>query len=210
MVPLILLAASLLPAQQASMDCADTGAQTATTETQSVRGPGGASAVLKVSSSDDHSKNSHECWADYQLLVTPASGRPPVTVDIDASDGDWGRSLSLRLAGFSNDGQHVLGILAEGGKYSLAFLFDYNTGSGQVQLVDLKMPFAHILAASCRQTLIVIGMTKAGGIVLESSSEKVCGPARQWVLDPAATKPAQPLPVGALVLPLYDPKQNVP
>lgn len=205
MLPLILLAASLLPAQQASMECVDTGAQTATAETQPVRGPGGTSAVLKVASTDDHSKNSHECWADYQLLVTPAHGGSPVTVDLDSSDGDWGRSLSLLLAGFSNDGQHVVGILAEGGKSPVALLFDYNTGSGQVQLVDLKMPFAHILAANCRQTLIVIGMTKAGGIVMESSSEKVCGPGRRWVVDPAGSK-AQPLSPGTLILGLYESK----
>jgi hypothetical protein len=205
MWPLILLAASLLPVQQASMDCADTGAQTATAETQPVRGPGGASAALKVSSTDDHSKNSHECWAAYQLLVTPAHGGSPATVDLDSSDGDWGRSLSLRLAGFSNDGQHVVGILAESGKYPLVLLFDYNPGSGQVQLVDLQMTFAHVLAATCRQTLTVIGMTKAGEIVVESSTEKACGPGRRWAVEPAASK-AQPLSPGTSILGLYEAK----
>src|ERR1700752_644621 len=209
MLPLILLAASLLPTQQASMDCADTGAQTATAQTQPVRGPGGASVVLKVSSTDDHSKNSHECWADYQLLVTPAQGGSPVTVDLDSSDGDWGRSLSLNLAGFSNDGQHVLGILAEGGKYSIALLLDYNTGSVQVQLVDLKMQFARIMPARCSESLDVAGTTQGGAIVLQQTSDKPCGTNRRWQLAPAASKPPQPLPAGASILPLYDSKQNV-
>jgi hypothetical protein len=191
------------------MDCADTGAQTATAQTQPVRGPGGASVVLKVSSTDDHGKNSHECWADYQLLITPAHGGSPVTVDLDSSDGDWGRSLSLNLAGFSNDGQDVLGTLAEGGKYSMALLFDYNTGSRQVQLVDLKMEFARIMPASCSDSLDVVGTTQGDAIVLQQTSEKPCGASRRWLLNPAASKPPQPLPAGASILPLYDPKQNV-
>jgi hypothetical protein len=92
MLPLILLAASLLPSQQAVMECADTGATIATAETQPVRGPSGATAVLKVSASDDHSKDSHDCNADYKLVVTPAAGGAPAEVDFLASDGDYGRS----------------------------------------------------------------------------------------------------------------------
>jgi len=37
MLPLILFAASLLPSQQASMECVDTGANIAATETPAVR-----------------------------------------------------------------------------------------------------------------------------------------------------------------------------
>src|SRR6266581_9348661 len=60
----ILLAASLLPVQQTSMKCVDTGAEIAAAQTQPLAGPGGASAQLKVSTADDHSKNSHECNAE--------------------------------------------------------------------------------------------------------------------------------------------------
>src|SRR5579863_5175565 len=101
MLPLILLAASLLPSQKAAMECAETGAAIASAETQPAHGPSGATAVLKVSTSDDHSKDSHDCNADYKLAVTPSPGGAPVEVDFLASDGDYGRSLSLRLAGFS-------------------------------------------------------------------------------------------------------------
>ena len=205
MLPLILLAASLLNSQQASMECVDTGANIAATETQAVRGPHGATAVLKVSTADDHSKNSHDCNADYKLAVTPATGGAPAEFDFLASDGDYGRTLSLRLAGFSQDGKRVLGILAEGGKYSTTLLFDYHAGDAQVPLVDLKMQFAHVAPLGCSQTLEVIGTTTNGAIVVESNSEKACGSSRRWLVNAAGSE-AQPLPQGASILSLYESK----
>jgi hypothetical protein len=44
----ILLAASLLPSQQASMHCIDRGSEIAAAQTQPVRGLNGVTAVLKV------------------------------------------------------------------------------------------------------------------------------------------------------------------
>jgi hypothetical protein len=208
MLPLILLAASLLLSQQASMECVDTGANIAATETQAVRGPGGATAVLKVSTADDHSKNSHDCNADYKLVVTPATGGAPVELDFIASDGDYGRILSLRLAGFSQDGKRVLGILAESGKYSTTLLFDYHAGDTQVQIVDLKMQFARVAPPGCSQTLGVIGTTASGAIVVESNSEKACGSSRSWFVDAAGSK-AQPLPQSAAILGLYESNSGV-
>jgi hypothetical protein len=208
MLPLILLAASLLLSQQASMECVDTGASIAATETQAVRGPNGATAVLKVSTADDHSKNSHDCNADYKLVVTPANGGAPVELDFIASDGDYGRSLSLRLAGFSRDGKRVLGILAEDGKYSTTLLFDYHEGGGPVQIVDLKMQFARVAPPGCIQTLEVIGTTASGAIVVESNSEKACGSSRRWLVDAAARK-GQPLPRSATILGLYESNSGV-
>jgi hypothetical protein len=116
MFPLILFAASLFPSQEASAQCVDTGASIAVTETQPVRGPSGTSAVLKVSTSDDHSKNSHLCNAEYQLLFMPAGGGAPVVADLLTADDDYGRSLSLRLDGFSQDGNQIFGIFSERGK----------------------------------------------------------------------------------------------
>jgi hypothetical protein len=104
----ILFATLILPAWQASTHCVDSGADTATTQTQPLSGPGGASAVLKVSTADDHSKNSHECMAEYQLGFTPAGGGAPVYVDLIASDADYDRIISLRLYGFSQDGKTSL------------------------------------------------------------------------------------------------------
>ena len=205
MLPLILLAASLLLSQQASMECVDTGANIAATETPAVRGPAGATSVLKVSTADDHSKNSHDCNADYKLVVTPATGGAPVEVDFLASDGDYGRSLSLRLAGFSQDGKRVLGILNEGGKYSTTLLFDYHAGDAQAQIVDLKMQFARVAPPGCVQTLEVIGTTASGAIAMESNSEKACGSSRRWLVDSAGSK-ARPLSPSAAILELYGSK----
>src|ERR1700693_2630757 len=96
----LLLAVSLLPAQQASVHCVDTGTETAASRTQPLHGPGGVVAVLKVSTADDHSKNSHDCNAEYQLLIMPAGARTPVVVDLLTSDADYDRIISLRLDGF--------------------------------------------------------------------------------------------------------------
>jgi hypothetical protein len=206
MLPLILLAASLIPSQQTSAECVDTGAQTATTQTQPVRGPGGVSAVLKVSTEDDHSKNSHECNADYLLLVTPAKGGAPSVVDIDTVDGSWGRTLSPRLDGFSQDGKHIFGIIAEGGKWPLALLFDYDTTSeGSPQLIDLNMQFARTLPPTCISKFGVIGTAEAGGIVLELNSTEPCGTARRWIVFASGGKP-RPLSTGVSIVDLYESK----
>ena len=187
------------------MQCAETGAHVAGVETQPVRGPGGATAVLKVTTADDHSKNSHDCNADYKLVFTGAAGAAPVEVDVIESDAEYGRSLSLQLAGFSEDGKHVFGILSEGGKYTTTFLFDYHAGDAQAQIVDLKMQFARVAPPGCVQTLAVIGTTKSGAIVVESNSDKACGARRRWFVDPTGSK-AQPLSPGASILRLYESK----
>jgi hypothetical protein len=209
MLPLILLAASLLHSRQASLECVDTGANIAATETQQVRGPRGATAVLKVSSADDHSKNSHDCMADYKLVFTPAAGSAPVEIDFLASDGDYGRTLSLRLAGFSQDGKRVLGILAEGGKYPTTMLFDYHLGDAQAPIVDLQAQFDRVAPPGCAQALEVIGTTANGAIVLESNSEKACGSSRRWLVGAGGSK-AQPLLQGASILSLYELKDSAP
>ncbi len=43
-------------------------------QTQPVHGPAESSAILKVSSLNDASKDSHQSFANYQPLVTPAAG----------------------------------------------------------------------------------------------------------------------------------------
>lgn len=188
------------------MECADTGAVTAKAETQPVRGPGGATAILKVSTTDDHSKDSHECWAEYKLVFTPAGGAP-VEADVDTSDGDWGRPISLRLAGFTRDGKRVLGAFTEGGKYASTLLFDYHAGEAVAQLVDLNAQFAHVAPRGCVSTLGIIGTTGGGAIVVESESPTACGASRRWVIDPSGSK-AHPLTQGAAIVALYEPSSG--
>jgi len=202
----LLFAVSLLP-RQASVHCVDTGAETAASQTQPLHGPGGVTAMLKVSTADDHSKNSHDCTAEYQLLVTPAGTGAPVVVDLLTSDAEYDRIISLRLDGFSQDGKRVFGVLSEGGKYPATTLFAYSTADGQVQLMDLRKPFAHVMAGKCSTTFDVIGTTVAGIIALELSSPEKCSPNSRWVVNPAGGNP-QPLPQAASILDLYKSKDT--
>jgi hypothetical protein len=113
------------------MRCVEGGANIATAETESLRGPLGVVVVLKVSSDDDHSQNTHLCEADYTLLVTHADRGAVVPVDLLTTDDDWDRTLSLTLSGFAHDGKRVFGVLAEKGKHPSTVLFAYDTGDSQ-------------------------------------------------------------------------------
>jgi hypothetical protein len=200
----VLVAAFLLPAEVASMPCANLAA----TQTQPVRGRDGMAALLKVSSADDHSKNSHDCEAQYQLVITPTTG-PAVVVALLTSDAGWDRSLSLRLNGFSHDGQRVFGVLSEDGKFSSTTLFDYNTADGTVRLIDLKERFAHIVAAKCVATSNIIGSTTTSAIVLELHPAEPCATGGRWLLNPAGS-PVQRLPQHVSFLNLYEFKDDAP
>lgn len=199
-----ILFAALAVTQQVSMECANTA--NAGAQTQAVRGPAGSSAILKVSSSDDASKDSHQCNAEYRLLVTPAPGATPTTLDFLSSDGDYGRILSVRLDGFSHDGGRIFGVLVEGdstpGSTPTTLLFDYHASGGPVQLVDLTKQFAPVMPAACIRTLNVIGTTSSGAIVMETNSAKPCGSSSRWLLDPTAGRP-RPLSPSASFSPLY-------
>src|SRR5580700_1942992 len=205
----ILLAVSLLPRQQASVHCVDTGAETTASQTQPLRGPGGVTAVLKVSTADDHSKNSHDCNAEYQLLIIPAGSGAPIVVNLLTSDAEYDRIISLRLDGFSQDGKRLFGVISEVGKFPATTLFAYSTADGQVQLMDLRKPFARMMAAKCSATFDVIGTTTAGTIALELSSTEKCSPNTRWVVNPAGGSP-QPIPQAASILDLYKSKEGAP
>jgi hypothetical protein len=206
---LILLAASLLPALEASMHCVDAGTRIAATQTQPLRGPDLVVAVLKVSSSDDRNKNSHLCNAEYRLLMMRVPAGAPVVVDLLTTDADWDRVLSLSLYGFSHDGKRVFGVLTERGKFPTTTLFDYDTADGKVQLTNLTKQFAHIVAARCSATFDVIGTTETGAIVLELSSEKRCAPTGPWLLNTSRGS-VQFLPPRASYVSLYEFKVNAP
>lgn len=197
----ILLGALLLSAPPVSMDCA-AGPGIDAAQTDAVRGPNGATAVLKVSTADDHSKNSHECEADYQLLLTPAGGGASQVVDLTTVDADYGRRILVRLDGFSQDGKHILGIFSETGKYPLTMLFDYDPSGGQARLVDLRKQFTSTLGPKCSGSLVVVGTAGNSAIVLELESPEKCSPDRDWVVN-SATQKVQPLPRSASIVKLY-------
>lgn len=191
------------------MNCVDTGANIGTVQTQSIRSPVGVAAVFKVSSADDHSKNTHLCMAEYELLITAAAAGAPSVVDILSSDGDYNRKIALRLDGFSLDGKHVFGVLTEGGEPPLTMLFDYDTAGGRVKLTDLNKVFAHSSARKCSSTIDVIGIAPRDALVLESSPTQQCGARRRWLLDSARSQ-IQPFPQGAPTTSLYRPPVDAP
>jgi hypothetical protein len=207
MLPFLLLAASLLSSQEASAQCIDAGGNTATSETRVLSGPNGESAVLKVTTADDHSKNSHDCNADYQLRFTPAKGGAPVVADFLASDGDWGRSLSFRLDGFSHDGKELFGVLSEGGKSPTLLLLDYDSATGNALLLDLKQKFANELPPGCGSAFHAVGTTQTGAIVLELNPAKGCDISGRWSLDRSGSKPRR-LSTDAKVAGLYASRSN--
>lgn len=175
------------------MDCSNS----ATTQTQSVSGPAGSTAVVKISAEDDHSKDSHDCMAEYKLVVQPASGAP-VIADLLSSDGDWGRKLSVHLDGFSPDGKRVFGTLSE---TPVAMVFDYHTTDQRVDLLDLKKALKQMAAAKCGTSAAVAGTTDSGAIVLESIPATQCK--TRWLFDPA-TKMLHRLPQGQAVRALFN------
>ena len=68
----------------------------------------------------------------------------------------------------------MFGVLTEGCKYPSTMLFNYDTVSGKVQLIDLKKQFAQVVTAGCQTS----------GIVIKLSSAKPCASNGLWVLGP--------------------------
>src|SRR5579862_5398547 len=80
---LVVALAPVLGAQEVSMTCASSSVQT-----QEVTGPGGVTVVMKVSGTDDYSKNTHDCMAKFQLLMQAVSNGPVKTVDVMVIEPD--------------------------------------------------------------------------------------------------------------------------
>jgi hypothetical protein len=194
-----LFGASLQSAERASMECVEK-AEAATVQTRPLLSPAGVVAVLKIFTGDDHIKDSHECMVRYQLLLVSLSSGNLVVVDLLFSDGEWGRSVSVQLDGFSADGKRVFGTLAEGGKGATAMLLAYDALNGDVELPNLGQP--QKVAAKCGTTLAVVGTAEAGEIVMEQGLTKQCGTTYRWILD-RATHRLQRLPPGKSVVSLF-------
>jgi hypothetical protein len=193
---LLLLGASLLSAQETSVEC--TASRTA--QTPAVRGPAGVSAVLKFSGLDDQSKHSHDCVAQYQLAVQQDGGGAVTIAVILTSYGDAGRKLSLHLDGFTPDGKRVFGIISESGRAPDSTLFDYNTADGKVQLFDIAKARRQIPTSKCGTEAAVSGTTDAGDIVIGPDPPGKCP--NRWLFDPASTM-LRKLPDGKSVVTLF-------
>jgi hypothetical protein len=167
-------------------------------QTPPVRSPSGTEAVLKVISGDDYGKNTHLCLAQYKLLVMRGPGGDPQEVDLDASDGEWDRTLTVHLSGFSQDGKKLYGVLSEGGATPLAQLFSYDLAGGKVRIVDLRKESARIAGDHCQTLADVIGTTDAGAAVVMLASPTDCIRPSRWLLAADADR-LQPLPPTASV-----------
>ncbi len=197
-------------ALEASIHCGNIatwrGAQTSV-----ARGPAGSSAVLKVYSENENDHGS--CGAEYELLVLPANGGTPGASQLMSSVADWGRTLSVHLDGFSQDGKRVFGILSEGGKYSFTKLFDEDIASGTVprfpttgvalKFVELTKYLTRLRAIKCGATFAVAGTTETGAIVIEPNTTNNCRSNYHWLLDPKTGHP-QLLPQGKPIVGLYN------
>ncbi|MBS1859310.1 MAG: hypothetical protein JST11_28305 [Acidobacteria bacterium] len=168
-----------------SIDCANN----VDAESKSRTGPGGVVAVLKVHSEDDHNKNSHECMANYTLRITLPDGRdgaagliPPM--GFTSSVAEWGRRLSVHLDGFSNDGQHIFGVISESGKYSFVQVFDFKRDGSHVE-IQVQRGLAHLKAANCGTSFAVAGTNNSREIILEPNTANLCRLDHRWVLDKA-------------------------
>lgn len=181
MLTSIVLAGWLVAAQQASMSCANV--VTAHAQTEPVRGPKGTSALVKISSADDHAKDTHLCMAEYQIVVSRMSANQPQSAALMDSDGDWGRDLKVELNGFSQDGKEILGLLSEDGAYPVQQVFKYNTGDGTVQITDLRAQLARVLPKKCRPSAQVVGTDSNGQAVLELTSSDGCVVSGRWLVD---------------------------
>jgi hypothetical protein len=171
------------------------------TQSQAVRGPEGVTAVLKVSTEDDHAKNTHLCMADYKLAITRNSDKPHET-DLLSSDNDWGRKISVQLGGFSHDGKQVIGMFSEGGSAPVKVVFDYNTSDDSTRLFDLRKLAAGLKPEKCLVNAQIMGTLESGAIVIQLRSRKDCVRSSQWSLN-SVNGPMHHIPKHAAVLQLY-------
>jgi len=195
---LFLLAVGIVAfVQPVSVTCGSS----AVTQSPAVRGPEAVTAVLKVSTEDDHAKDTHLCMADYKLEITRNSDKPH-EADLLTSDNDWGRKISVQLSGFSHDGKQVIGMFSEDGSAPVKIVFEYNTGDDSTRLFDLRKLAAGLKPEKCLVNAQIIGTLESGAIVIALRSGKDCVRSSQWSLN-SVNGPMHHLPKHAAVLQLY-------
>lgn len=195
---LLLLAVGLVAfVQPTSVTCGNS----AVAQTQAARGPNSASAVLKVSSEDDHAKDTHLCMADYKLEITRNSDQPRAQ-ELMMSDSDWSRKISIQLFGFTNDGKKVLGMFSEGGSSPTQQVFEYDTDDDSTRVFDLRKLAASLKPEKCLINAQIMGTLKSGAIVVQLRSGKNCARSGEWLLN-SVNGPMQRLRKRAAVEELY-------
>lgn len=125
--------------------------------------------------------------ASYTLRITLPDGRDGAaglipSMGFTASDGEWGRRLSVHLDGFSKDGKHIFGVISEGGKYSFVQVFDFRR-DGSHSEIQVKNGLARLRAVNCGTSFAIAGTTGNGELVLEPNTENRCRADHRWTLD---------------------------
>jgi hypothetical protein len=158
-------------------------------QTEQVRSSAGFTVALTMNADDDHSKNSHECLANFAFQITRPDGTSSVQGFL-SSDDEWNRPLVFRIDGFSPDGKHAFIFLSEGdypaeitvGEYDITTSLPPGGFLNAVRSVVLGAPFSQRLARDCAATLHVIGTTPVGYIVLGTEATDGCANVERWQL----------------------------
>jgi hypothetical protein len=99
-----------------------------------------------------------------------------------SSDGEWGRRLSVHLDGFSDDGQHIFGVISEGGKHSSVTVFDFKRDGSHVE-IRVQHGLSRLREVNCGASFAVAGTTDGGELVLEPNTANRCRMDHRWLLD---------------------------
>jgi hypothetical protein len=199
----LLLTLFLQPSQMKSFTCTAlvNGVQDA--QTTPLRSAAGLTVVLKMHSEDDQGKNTHLCETSYSLQISKAKDEAaaPIQDRRLSADDEWGRPVTFRIDGFSEDGSRVFIFISEGRYPAWIEAMEYDMRSGStLNVISLDRHFTHRLSPACVSTLHVSGTTLTGFIVLASSAKEGCTRADSWQLVPNKYKGSL---TGGLVLPEY-------
>jgi hypothetical protein len=123
------------------------------------------------------------CEAEYTLTITSDPGNGGDYDFLTRSIGDWGRRVSVHMDGFSRDGQHVFGVLSEGGAYSFTTVLNYDRMALRADLIQIKEGLPRLRAANCGASFAVVGTTDEGRVVLEPNTANACHIEHRWVMD---------------------------
>ncbi len=193
---------SLLPDDaSASMECANIASAHTREVPSPIWGPEAMDAFVRISSQDDHMMNSHNCQAEFQLIIL--TFKSATLVPVVSSIGDWGRNLTAHLDGFSPDGKRIFGTISEPSKHPLESVFDYDLNRRKLNLVHIdKAALATLSAAKCGSSLAVAGTTESGAIVVEPRTVEACREENRWTIGSQQSE-LRSLPPGERILDLY-------
>jgi hypothetical protein len=149
-------------------------------QTAPLRSSAGFTAMLKMHSEDDHSKNSHLCEADYSLQISRPDGSANPPFGFFGDDDDWERPIAFRIDGSSRDGHHVFVVILDTAYPGSIYMMDYDMSLGSISReVSLDRHFTRHLSRACAATLHIAGISPKGLMVLGSSAKDGCH-TRPW------------------------------